>query len=69
MKFTMHLIKPDRKMKTVAFRMEKCLQNDCAGCWLKEDQHCQDKLMYSALYYMRQTIEKSERKKDVSKVR
>ena len=68
MKLTMDVLKPGRKMKTVAVRIERCLQNDCAGCWLKDDQFCQDKLMYSALYYLKQTLEKSERRNDVPKM-
>ena len=55
-----HILKPMKKMKTVANRMEKCLQNDCRGCWLKDDMNCQNILMYSALYYLQMALEKSE---------
>ena len=61
MKYTIHIPKPLKKMKTVAKQLEECLYyNNCSCCWHKGDKLCQIKLMSEGLYYIRQTIEKSE---------
>ena len=55
--------KPEHKMKTVAKQIEQCLyHNNCKGCWYKLEPRCQVLLMSDGLWYLRQTLEKSEKK-------
>jgi hypothetical protein len=60
--------KPSVKMKTVTKQIEHCLEVNCKGCYLKDQEHCIEFLMMDALWYMKQTLEKSERRNDVSKI-
>ena len=54
--------KPKYKLKTIVKFAEKCiLYNDCKGCGYKKFDHCQIMLCEAMLYYLRQTLEKSER--------
>ena len=55
--------KPTRKMKTVVNQLEQCLYfNGCQKCWLKKYSNCQQLLMADGLWYLKQTLEKSEGK-------
>ncbi len=57
---TKQIPKPSVKMKTVTRQMEHCLEVNCKGCYLKDNQHCVEFLMSDALWYLKQTLEKSE---------
>ena len=57
------MVKPSVRMKTVVKTLEKCLADDCKGCYLKEENNCMTFLMMDCLYYMKQTLEKSEKEK------
>ena len=56
--------KPRRKMKNVVKYMRNCLHNtDCGICPYREHgDACTLVLINDALYYLEQTLEKSERK-------
>lgn len=59
MKYSVTIPKPDKKVKTVIKRLEKCIYyNDCKGCWLKDDKLCQAKLVSAGLYYLEQAYRK-----------
>ena len=62
------MTKPSVKMKTVTKQIEHCLEVDCKGCYLKDQEHCIEYLMMDALWYLKQTLEKSGRRNNVSKV-
>lgn len=62
------MTKPSVKMKTVTKQIEHCLEVDCKGCYLKDQEHCIEYLMMDALWYLKQTLEKSERRNNVSEV-
>ena len=56
------MIKPTRKLKTIVNQLEKCLYyTDCRKCWLRKYSNCKDLLMADGLWYLKQTLEKSER--------
>ena len=58
------MTRPTHKMKTVVSQLELCLYyNDCRKCWLKKYSNCQQLLMADGLWYLRQTLEKSEKEK------
>lgn len=59
--------KPKRKMKTVVYQMYVCLYNGgCGNCWHNDRPDCcRQLLMKDALYYLQQTLEKSEKKRSV----
>lgn len=53
--------KPEKRMKTVANQIEQCIYfNNCSKCWYKGEKLCQEKLVSDGLWYLRQTLEKSE---------
>ena len=66
MRNTLRPGKPRRRMKTVVKYMRNCLHlTDCLSCAYAEyGEACQLILINDALYYLEQTLEKSEGKKD-----
>lgn len=62
------MTKPSHKFKTVVKQLGRCVNNDCIGCYLRSESDCMRNLMYDAQYYLQMTLEKSERRKDVSEV-
>ena len=62
------MIKPTHKMKTVVKQLDRCIKNECSGCYLQKESDCMRNLMYDAQYYLKMTLEKSERRNDVSEV-
>ena len=62
------MTKPSVKMKTVTKQIEHCIATDCKGCYLKDQEHCIEFLMMDALWYLKMTLEKSERRNNVSEV-
>ena len=57
--------KPKYKMKTVVKAAEKCMEGpaSCPDCLYKQEPLCARQLTKDMVYYLRQTLEKSERKK------
>lgn len=55
--------KPVYKMKTVVRMLVQCLdpQDNCNGCLYVRDKNCLRKLMTDSLYYLQQTLKKSEK--------
>ena len=60
--------KPPIRMKTVVKIMEGCIiECDCRGCPFVKAVNCQERLMAAGLWYLKQTISKSEKgRKNVS---
>lgn len=57
------LPKPKHRMKKLIKVIDNCISyNDCRGCGHITYSNCQQMLMKDALYYLRQTLEKSEKK-------
>ena len=56
--------KPGRRMKTVAAQLARCIANECSGCYLQKESDCMRCLMYDSLWYLKMTLEKSERRND-----
>ena len=58
--------KPKRKMKQVIKWLENCIfVRDCTECPYGENNfQCQEQLRTEALYYLRQTLERSSRGQD-----
>ena len=55
-------MKPKYKMKTVVKNMERCVSyGKCDECLYKNDPHCRTALIFDAMYYMKQTLERSSR--------
>lgn len=53
--------KPKHRMKKVIDQIEQCIYfNSCSKCWYKGEKLCQEKLVSDGLWYLRQTLEKSE---------
>ena len=58
------LAKPGRRMKTVTEALRKCVEDThCDGCYLQRYKYCRSLLMKDVLWYLSQTLEKSEKKK------
>lgn len=56
------IARPKRKMKQVIKCLENCIfENKCEGCSYGEyNFRCQEQLRTEALWYLKQTLEKSE---------
>jgi len=55
--------KPKFKMKTVVKAFRNCLDGLCrVDCIYRGTEDCETKLEWDALYYLEQTLEKSEKK-------
>lgn len=62
------MTKPVHKMKTVVRQLDRCIKNECSGCYLQKESDCMRSLMYDSLWYLKQTLEKSERRNNVSEI-
>lgn len=62
------MIKPTHKMKTVVRQLDRCIKNECAGCYLRAESDCMRCLMYDSLWYLKMTLEKSERRNNVPEI-
>ena len=58
-------MKPEKRMKTVIKALRHCLSSEdgCGECPYVGIKNCGRKLANDALYYLEQTLEKSEAKK------
>lgn len=57
--------RPKIRMKTVVRLLDRCLHyGDCSGCpYGDAGTGCRGRLAEDALYYLRQTLEKSEKRR------
>ena len=65
---TFKIPKPKRKMKTLVRYMEQCIfTSDCVGCPYDDGtymtERCRSQMLIDSFYYLRQTVEKSEKGK------
>ena len=55
--------KPKHRMKTLVTVVKDCIYySDCRKCNYRQYSNCQQLLMADCLYYLEQTLEKSERR-------